>query len=457
MKLRGFRIELGEIEAQLCQQEVVSEAVVVLRERSAGAWLVGYVVPVPGAAIDPVALRAALSRQLPDYNVPSRIVVLDRLPLTPNGKLDRDALPAPSFEAHDLVPPQTELEAKLAEIWQDVLQLPAVGINQNFFDLGGDSLSALRVLTRLRRLFPDKRITIVDLFNNQDIEQLAAALTEEEVGTHQVIHMRWTGNRPMLYCIPGLLVSTREYVKLVNYLGGDQPATGFICYSLTDSIEKTVSVQELAARYADYIRDHSKGDACFLLGWSWGGILAYEAARMLAGDVDLKFVGMLDVCALDTEFAIGAEAPPAEADRAQLQRRIDTWLDRTAMRRDWENLFERMDTEAYTQFLAYVHRSKDNLPTDGPDIGSREHIFWTLIENALIFRNYIMKPFDCPIHAWLAEESLNRGLNVIDWRQYSRRVERVVIIPGTTHLQIVNSEAFHRSFAESVEQIRDAG
>ncbi len=110
----------------------------------------------------------------------------------------------------------------------------------------------------------------------------------------------------MLYCFPGLLVSTREYVKLVDHLGPDQPATGFICYSLAEDKGREASVTEITARYAELVRTHSKGEPCFFLGWSWGGLLAYEAARMLGSDIDLKLIGMIDVCDMDTDFAIGA-------------------------------------------------------------------------------------------------------------------------------------------------------
>ncbi|MDJ1156672.1 amino acid adenylation domain-containing protein [Chelatococcus sp. SYSU_G07232] len=451
VKLRGFRIELGEVEARLAELEAVSASAAALREGPGGSMLVGYVVPAAGAQMEPTALRTALARSLPDYMVPSRIVVLDSLPFTPNGKLDRAALPAPDIETASLLPPRTAMESDIADIWQEVLGLRAVGIDQNFFELGGNSLTALKVLSRLAGLFPDRGITIAQLFNHQTVAELAAAIAAGAAGEPEVVHMRRSGSRPMLYCFPGLLVSTREYAKLVAHLGPDQPATAFICYSLTQDKTRTASVEELAGRYADHIRRASGGVPCTLLGWSWGGILAYETARLLGTSVEMNFVGMLDVCALDAEFAVNAEVVLDPSDRAMLERRIAAWLGRTRMRAGWESLFARMDADVYTRFLAYVHNSKEDLPLDGPDIGSREHIFWTLIENAMIFRNYRMERFDCPIHAWIAEESIRRGFKLIDWRDYSNRVERVEVVPGTDHLNIVTAEAFHASFAASVE------
>ncbi|WP_276199237.1 amino acid adenylation domain-containing protein [Chelatococcus sp. XZ-Ab1] len=450
VKLRGFRIELGEVEAQLAELDGVSAAAAALREAPGGTMLVGYVVPAAGAAVDAAVLRATLAARLPGYMVPSRILVLDRLPFTPNGKLDRDALPAPQVHVVPIRPPRTPLEADIAGIWREVLGLAAVGIDENFFELGGNSLSALRVLARLSRLLPGRSVTIAQLFNHQTVEALAAALASGTAEEHAVVHMRRTGSQPMLYCFPGLLVSTREYAGLVEHLGPDQPATAFICYSLTEDKARTVSVEELAGRYADYIR-RTSGGACTLLGWSWGGILAYETARRLMGEVDITFVGMLDVCALDAEFAIDAEVSLTEDERAGIERRIAAWLPRTRMRADWESLIARMDAEVYTRFLAYVLNSPADLPLDGPDIGSREHIFWTLIENAMIFRNYRLERSDLPIRAWIAEKSIERGFRLVDWRHYSSRVEAVTLVPDTDHLDIVTATAFHASFAEQLD------
>ncbi len=450
VKVRGFRIEPGEIEAALGKLASVREAVVVLHPTAQGAKLVAYAVTDPGARVDGAVLRQRLAATLPDYMLPAVVVVLDQLPLTPNGKIDRKALPLPAQERRDVVAPSTQLERQLVAIWQEVLQQP-LGVTDNFFELGGDSLSALRVLAKLDALLPDHGLGIVALFNHPDIAGLARVLSERDAAGDEVVCLRSGGDKPMLYCFPGLLVSTLEYARLVNYLGPDQPATGFICHSLAGDGEP-LSVAALAARYADHIRSHSAGQPVMLLGWSWGGILAYEAARLLGDSVDVRMVGMLDVCALDAEFAIGGEKPLEAGLRRRLQNEVDAWLLASAMRERWLRLLARMDATVYTQFLHYVNNSPETLPLDGPAIGSREHIFWTLMENALVFRDYHMAPLDCRIHAWIAEDSLLRGMNVIDWRRHSSRVERVHPIPGSTHLSIIADPQFHLSFAQSVER-----
>ncbi|GLR83539.1 non-ribosomal peptide synthetase [Bradyrhizobium iriomotense] len=452
VKLRGYRIELGEIEAALVEQPGVGECVALLRNDDGQPSLVAYVVPEVGSTIDPDELRRAVGSKLPDYMVPSAIVPLERLPINPNSKLDRAALPAPVKRMTSALAPATSLETEILAIWRDVLGLTTIGVTHDFFDIGGHSLAAIKILTKLRRQRPDLSATIADLFNNPTVRSLAACIEKgnEAIGS-QVITLRASGNKPMLYCFPGLLVSTREYVKLVDSLGPEQPATGFICYSLSEELKLNATVEEITGRYVEYIRKQSRDRPCFFLGWSWGGLLAYEAARMLGSDVDLRFIGMIDVCEIGSEFALGAVPQFAPGERNLLQSQVTDWLARTQMRSDWDRLLQSMDALTYEQFLRFIGNEKEALPTDGPDVSSREHTFWILIDNALIFRRYRMQPHDCPIHSWTAEDSLHRGLNLIDWRQYSRRANPAEIIAGTTHLHVIGSSAFHGRFARRIE------
>ncbi|WP_447035929.1 non-ribosomal peptide synthase/polyketide synthase [Streptomyces sp. DSM 118878] len=150
VKIRGFRVELGEIEVALAAQESVREAVVVARENQK---LVGYVVPRAGATVEVAAVRAGVGRVLPDYMVPSALVVLDALPLTPNGKLDKRALPAPdedAFARAAFIAPRSPLEDRIAGVWRDVLGVERVGVQDSFFDLGGDSIRAVTLVGALR-------------------------------------------------------------------------------------------------------------------------------------------------------------------------------------------------------------------------------------------------------------------------------------------------------------------
>ncbi|MEU3370407.1 non-ribosomal peptide synthase/polyketide synthase [Streptomyces sp. NPDC006660] len=178
VKIRGFRIEPGEIEAALGRDPRVGEAAVVVREDEPGRpRLIGYATPAErGQRLDAALLRAALAAVLPAHMVPSAVVVLERMPLTAQNKTDLAALPAPDATPRpDGVLPRTPQEEALAAIWADALGTDAVGVRDDFFDLGGDSLLAARVLSRIRDDL-GLRLTVRDLFTSRTVEALAPLL-----------------------------------------------------------------------------------------------------------------------------------------------------------------------------------------------------------------------------------------------------------------------------------------
>ena len=181
IKIRGYRVELGEIETRLSQHAQVREAIVVARENGPGdKQLVAYVVSEREPAPEPGALKSFLRGVLPDYMVPSAYVVLDAFPLSPNGKVDRNALPEPEATTgqETFVAPDTDTEEMLARIWAEVLRLDRVGIHDNFFDIGGDSLLTFQVIARANQA--GLHLTPHDFFQQQTIAGLARVATRLE-------------------------------------------------------------------------------------------------------------------------------------------------------------------------------------------------------------------------------------------------------------------------------------
>jgi aryl carrier-like protein len=173
IKIRGFRVEPGEIEAALKGHPAIAQAAVIAHEERAGEKrLVAYVVCAAGQEFDGAALRDHVAQRLPNYMTPALIVSLDALPLTPNGKLDRKALPAPDFVPAPWREPTNPTEETLCRLFGEILNLPHVGLDDNFFALGGDSIVAIQLVGRARKA--GLVLTPRDIFQYQSVEGLAA-------------------------------------------------------------------------------------------------------------------------------------------------------------------------------------------------------------------------------------------------------------------------------------------
>ncbi|KHD73657.1 hypothetical protein MB27_33325 [Actinoplanes utahensis] len=210
VKIRGFRIEPGEIAAALTRMDGVERAAVVARDDPPGGRrLVAYVVPGAGQPRDPARLRARLTGELPDHMVPAAFVFLDALPVDPNGKLDRRALPAPDTGAATgpYVAPRTAAELALATIWADVLGVPRVGVHDNFFDLGGDSILSIQVVSQARTA--GLSLTSREVFQHQSIAALAAALERHPRPRTGTPHTSRAGGTAPLTPIQHWLFETR--------------------------------------------------------------------------------------------------------------------------------------------------------------------------------------------------------------------------------------------------------
>jgi amino acid adenylation domain-containing protein len=173
VKVRGFRIELGEITAALNQHAAVRESVVIAHEEGGEKALAAYVVKQPGASVDTAGLRASLRARLPEYMVPTYLQFVDHLPLTVNGKLDVKALPPPTAPLAPTADEPATLESQIAGIWREVLKTGAIGLDQNFFDVGGNSIHIADVHSRLQQLL-GRQFSITELFAHSTVRALAA-------------------------------------------------------------------------------------------------------------------------------------------------------------------------------------------------------------------------------------------------------------------------------------------
>jgi len=300
VKIHGFRIELGEIESALARHPDVAQAVVVTRElKTGGRSLVAFLVPRPGTAPDDAELTTFLRRSLPDYMLPTRLVRMERMPLNTNGKIDRDALPTEvAAPSSNFMLPDGDIEVLLAAIWEEAFDLRPLGVCDNFFDLGGDSLLAAGVLARINDKF-GYRLTVDMLFAHPTIGQLAEVLRggqEQYCVSHFVVLQSGTAPAPLV-CVPGIVGALWDFHKLARYLGPEMTIWGMQQVAEADLAgpANSASIRELADRYLVELRRRQAHGPFYLLGYSFGGPVVYEMAQQLRRDGEVvAFLGLID-------------------------------------------------------------------------------------------------------------------------------------------------------------------
>ncbi|MDX2090267.1 MAG: amino acid adenylation domain-containing protein [Kofleriaceae bacterium] len=319
VKIRGYRVELGEIEAVLAAHGAVGEVVVTLREDQPGdKRLVAYVV---GRDDTPKieALRAHVAEKLPDYMVPSAFVVLDAMPLTLNGKLDRKALPAPDLGAltqREYVAPRTRTEHVVAEIWRHLLRVERVGVHDDFFELGGHSLLVMRVVAKVRERL-GVNVTLVSLFQARTLEAFArvvAALAPTASKRHLVPLRPAMGETPSVVCVHPIGGGVDDYLALAEAAGHVRGVDAFEARGIFGE-PASRSIPEMAAAYARELISTRGKRPVHLLGWSFGGLVAYELRQQLeAAGVEVRSTTMLDTTPPTSSWIDGRDPAIAAVD-----------------------------------------------------------------------------------------------------------------------------------------------
>jgi amino acid adenylation domain-containing protein len=278
LKIRGYRIEPGEIEVALQGCDEVETAVVMGRSvAGAEPELVAYIIGREGLSIQ--QLRNQLAGKLPAYMIPTHFVPLDELPLTPNGKVDRKRLPEPVSGAKKGVPyvaPRNESEQRMALAWQQVLGQEQVGIRDNFFDLGGHSLNAMKLQWVLNKEY-SFRFNVRDIYNHPTIEELLTASS----GNSNLVRLgAGQPQAPHIYMIPPVLGNAILYKPLADRMP-EMNCFGFQYTGLERDEPLYTSIEQAAQEFSAEIMKNQEGGDFVLLGYSMGAIIAFEMARIL--------------------------------------------------------------------------------------------------------------------------------------------------------------------------------
>lgn len=306
VKIRGKRVELGEIESIIALYPSVKQTVVMGKEDASGdTRLIAYIVPKTfsneiSQTVSTKELRNYLKEKLPEYMVPSAFVILPMFPLTPTGKIDRRALPTPKQVRQEpeetFVASRDEVELQLTKIWEKVLGVQPIGITDNFFELGGNSLIAVRLLAEIEKIW-SRNLALDTFFKTPTVEKFASVIRQEESLTawSSLVPIQPNGSKPPLFFIHPIGGSVLEYYSLVNHLGQEQPAYGLQAQGFDEKQTPLVRVEDMARHYIAEIRTVQPKGPYFLIGYSFGGVVAFEIAQQLYAQEDkVAFLGLLD-------------------------------------------------------------------------------------------------------------------------------------------------------------------
>ena len=290
VKVRGFRIEPGEIEYAIGQHQGVDTCAVVVDESAGGdARLVAFYTTRGHQPVAADVLRQSLRRSLPEYMVPALFVELGQMPLTPNGKLDRRSLqiPADAENGTASTPSRDSLELQLVELWEDLLERKGIGVRDNFFDLGGHSLVAVRLMTRIAQQF-DTHLPLAALFRGGTVEELADLLraggqSQGASAWESLVPVRRSGSGTPLFCVAGAGGNVVYFHDLARALDSRRPFYALQPLGLDGARAPLTTVEELAAHYIDSMRTAQPRGPYLLAGHSFGGIIAFEMAQQLTG------------------------------------------------------------------------------------------------------------------------------------------------------------------------------
>ncbi|WP_338356170.1 amino acid adenylation domain-containing protein [Yeosuana marina] len=285
IKIRGFRIELGEIEAVLNKHESVQSSVIKVENEAneASKKLIAYIIPL--SAFDENTILNYLKLELPDYMIPKKLIRLEHFPLTRNGKIDKEALP--DSTNHPTIikkkqKPKTRLEKKVSYIWEELLMLTDIGVDDDFFSIGGNSLLAFRLIAKIKKVF-GKELSVNTIFENPTISTLSKKLmSSKNKDKHKsLMVLNKNGDKVPFFFAPPVGGTPLSYEELSKELGSTQPFYGFVSKGLDGKSKPYENIHEMASAFIEeLIRENPKGPYA-IGGYSFGGSVAFELAFQL--------------------------------------------------------------------------------------------------------------------------------------------------------------------------------
>ena len=301
VKIRGFRVEPGEIEQQICSVEGIETCVVAVSENASGEKSLFAFYTEKGQPIEAQTIKEELKKKLPAYMVPEMIVPVDEIPLTSNGKVDKKSLISMAKEkirqsTNESIKPTNETEEFVLNLWKQVLSIESMGIDDDFFDLGGHSLKAVQLMSEIKKQ-KGINIPLASLIQNSTVRTFAPLLTSEDKSSYWqcLVPIRPKGSKTPLFLIHGAGLNVLLYQSLSHHLHEDRPIYAFQAKGLDGNSEFSNSIEEMADDYIEEIKKIQPNGPYMLLGFSLGGFIAFDMAKKLANNGnEVSFAGVID-------------------------------------------------------------------------------------------------------------------------------------------------------------------
>lgn len=433
VKIRGFRIELGEIESVLRSHPGVREAVVTVQGQGE-KQLLAYLVLAGQPACTTAELRDYLKQKLPAYMVPAVFSVLESIPLTPNGKIDRKALSGKGYASsagpsgYDFaygwtLPRKTLLEAQLLQIWQQVLGARYMGVRDSFFDLGGHSLVALKMIDKVNELF-DVSLSVPAFFTDPTIEGIARVLEQNTSikPVPRLVPLQQGGTEGAIYFVDASI----GLCRLAELLRKGPPSfalSSMLPQSILEAARgnktaQSIRLEDMAAPLVKLIEAQRTSGPCVLIGYCWSGNLAFEVAHQLQQNgVSVDLIVLVDAW---------QTAPSLWQRLTILSRAQALSASKWRLRYLWETT---------KRFAGRAYRSSEASTARGPAVGGEDvptgvqiKIFHTVRDN------YPCRPIDARGLLIHAGDDRFSQLRVTDgkhgWGKFFKRGSAVVDVPG---------------------------
>lgn len=466
IKLRGYRIELGEVAEVISRHPLIKDAVVTLHNKS---HLVGY---VSVSAIDELSedfvseVLLQAKSELPNYMVPSFIVPMNELPLTTNGKINRKALPAPNTadRQENYTAPTTNTECTLATIWEEILDIEKVGLHDNFFHLGGHSLIVLKLVSELKKI--GFTLSAQDIFKQPLLSTMAKLIDENKkvdkaIDREIIIHMNHETEGKPIFLLHEISGDAFQYNTLVNHLNIKAPIYCLDASGIDINKSFLQSIESLATFYIKEIQRKQPTGPYRLLGWSFGGQLAFEISKQLSGmDQEVEFVGLIDT------------DPSDYSQEMHDEERVKNLLKALITEIGYEGTVQTAHIEKALTFndKGVISLKTDSIYREQAQLFFKEMSDQGLNEQELLRRltlanilanaanNYILQKFQLPIYYYSADHRVGNNHGIID-RDVIAEAKMILgnnisakLIEDSSHQSIVKNPQYAKELGASISE-----